>query len=195
MATAVRRETVATDESLRSRVDHASGIAWSSFVCPWLRGSLRDVIWSFAWGIQPTRDRLNSWDITSTDACPYCGQRETNQHVLFECRIPRTFWHLVRRSTSVLCPVQFSQRYPNRLSVLLTACGASVLWEARCKAVARRQRNTPIYLLVRKARTLLTNELQCELLALGDDEFLRRWRFHPSLHVHSGCVTVKGAAP
>lgn len=195
MAKVVLQDSAATADSLRRRVDYASGVSWTSFACPWLPGHLRDIVWSFAWQILPTRDRLHVWNVTSTEACPYCGRRETNQHVLFECRISRLFWILVRRSTNILCPVRFNQRRPNRLSVLVTACGSAVLWKARCKAVAQRQRNTPIFLLVRQLRVAVTNHLQRELFAFGDGDFLRRWQFHPSILVQAGCVSVHGVPP
>lgn len=193
MAGTLLLDSISASESLRARVEYASGVTWTVFA--WLPGFLRDTVWSFAWGVQPTRDRLHSWNITATARCPYCSERETNMHVLFDCRIARIFWNLVRRNTNIVCPVRLNQRHPHRLSVLLTACGAVVLWEARCKAVAQRRRDVPIFGLVRRARIMLINELQRELFALGRDRFLRSWRFHPSLSAQGGCVTIRGTPP
>lgn len=170
--------------------------AWRSSVCSWLPAPLHDILWSFAWGIHPTRDRLHTWNVTPTNICTYCDSIETNRHVLLQCRVARIFWQLVRQSTNVVCPVPLDRRHrSHRISILVTACGAQILWSQRCRAVAQRRRNTPIFPLVRSLRLLVTSVLQRDLFALGEGDFLRRWPHHPSVSVVGGFITIAGVPP
>lgn len=166
---------------------------WRTLTCPGLPGSLFDVMWCFAWTIQPTRDHLFTWNLIASDACPYCGQTETNKHVLYECHTARIFWGHVRRNTNILCPVCLDRRRScHPVSMLATACGASVLWAARCRAVAQHRRSTPIFLLLRRFRVNLIGILQRDLFSLGQSGFESLWRTHPSVLVDGSCVRVAG---
>lgn len=193
MVQALLRDEVDSNDNWRERRLHATHIAWTRTVCSWLPPQLHDIMWCFAWNIHPTRNRLHAWNITSTNRCPYCDGVETNDHVLFACRTARIFWQLVRRSTNILCPVPFARRRScHRISVLTTACGAQVLWNWRCKAVAQRRRNAPMFLLLRNLRVRVACALQQDLFSLGEEGFRRRWGDHPSIHVQGMHVAVGG---
>ncbi|XP_064463044.1 uncharacterized protein LOC135373931 [Ornithodoros turicata] len=187
MSQAVLWSEVQVSANWIGRLQQVRTVRWASAIGSWLPAPLRDVVWNFAWGIHPTRDRLQTWNLTPTDNCV-----ETNYHVLFDCRIARISW----RHTNIICPVPLHRRQScHRISALLTACGAQVLWAARCKAVAQRLRNIPVFLLVRKLRVSVVAILQQVLFALGEDGFWRRWRDHPSVVIQDAYVSIVGALP
>lgn len=189
MAAAILLQDVSSGQQARA-------VSWSAVFCSWLPGDVRDIMRCFAWEVHPMRDRLRTRGVTATDSCTYCGGMEPNRHVLQDCRIARTFWVLVRRNTNIRCPVSlFRGRPHDRLSVLVTACGARVLWTARCRAAVQRRRTVPLFLLVHELRIAVINALQRELYALGARGFTDRWGSHPSINVSHGYTTLVGTAP
>ncbi|GAA0184442.1 hypothetical protein LIER_31730 [Lithospermum erythrorhizon] len=48
--------------------------------------------WLLCLGRLPTRDRLYSWEMLDEDKCCYCQERESNQHLFFECQYSAVVW-------------------------------------------------------------------------------------------------------
>lgn len=72
-------------------------VRWNQLTATTLPADVRDFGWLRGWGVLPTKDRLAAWGVAPSDRCPQCGQRETLQHAMFDCRVVKTFWTLLSR--------------------------------------------------------------------------------------------------
>lgn len=146
---------------------------WTAVSSPDLPSKVKDFHWQYQWGILPTRDRLERWDMVANDKCIYCAQTETNTHVVKECVVARTFWKLVGRLFGI--SIVRAPRRRDRFASLVYYSVSYVLWCFRNIAERSRQPNRAMYPRVRKLRVIIWGHLEEQLFKLGEAEFLRRW--------------------
>lgn len=146
---------------------------WTAVSSPDLPSKVKDFHWQYQWGILPTRDRLERWDMVANDKCIHCAQTETNTHVVKECVVARTFWKLVGRLFGI--SIVRAPRRRDRFASLVYYSVSYVLWCFRNIAERSRQPNRAMYPRVRKLRVIIWGHLEEQLFKLGEAEFLRRW--------------------
>lgn len=109
-----------------------------------LPGSTHDFMWQAWWDALPCLERLRRWDVVDRDACCFCGQSETMDHIFYQCRLSKIFWSRVSRALSLQCPMPWPalRAQPHtpvrRLCRVATFFGFEALWHARSRAVFRR---------------------------------------------------------
>lgn len=131
-----------------------------------------DFLWESCWKVLPTKDRLQRWGLVNNASCPNCDNSlESNDHVLHQCVVARTFWSLISR--------RYSFRAPNRartnIEHLVVALALFVIWKFRCRAVAQGRRIRPMHPRLHLLNRLIMQNLQTSLFTIGETEFLRHW--------------------
>lgn len=51
-------------------------------------------MWRVLRGVLPTREKIKSRGINIDEGCPFCGEVESIDHALINCRIARRVWSL-----------------------------------------------------------------------------------------------------
>ncbi|KAH7968437.1 hypothetical protein HPB52_008416 [Rhipicephalus sanguineus] len=151
---------------------------WKRITTAALPGHLRDFVWRLGWGLLPTRDRLQRWQVVRVSTCPNCAAVETNRHATLECAVARVFWRTVNagfRGQGVR-PFVANGRFPRgRFAALLIVTGLFSLWRNRCEAVAGNCRRRALWPILGRMRREILAFLSEEFFFLVEHEFLRHW--------------------
>ncbi|KAH9375536.1 hypothetical protein HPB48_014917 [Haemaphysalis longicornis] len=165
---------------------------WRMLINANVPGEAQDVTWKYGWSVLQTRMVLRRWGTTTTDKCVHCNQRETNEHAMVQCTVAKTFWLIVSRAYRQLGIRDFleGRRCPrNPLAVLTITIGLYVLWINTYTAVNQSRPRRNQWNLLMHMHRKLTENLEAELLFLGEEEFLRKWSC-PFIEVQNGRVHV-----
>ncbi|XP_058775926.1 uncharacterized protein LOC131650226 [Vicia villosa] len=80
-------------EAYKELQKHNSRVGWKSITYHNIaRPRAMFILWIACNGRLATKDRLRKIGILTDDACCFCQQHETIQHLLFECNRSRTIW-------------------------------------------------------------------------------------------------------
>lgn len=166
-------EQLAVKRLSAEQTRRARGADWKRLTSSVLPSDVRDFGWRRGWEVLPTREQLGRWGITPNSRCPQCGDRETLEHALRDCRVARTFWRLMTRMFGVSLGAHTRTR--DAFTCLLLGLGALVLWNKRGVASLRGRPHRAMYPLLTKVRARSLQHLENELATLGEEAFLRRW--------------------
>ncbi|KAH7976023.1 hypothetical protein HPB52_008227 [Rhipicephalus sanguineus] len=126
-------------------------------------------VWRCGWGLLPTHDRLQPWQVVRTSTCPNFVMVDTNRHATIECMVARLFG--MRPMLVFLYRVCEGSRF----TALLLVPGLLIFWRNRCEAVAGNGRRRALWPIFGRMRREILEFLSEELFFLGERECLRHW--------------------
>lgn len=163
--------------------------------CLLIESNRVDVLWQHQHEVLPVRERLRRLRISRTDACRACGDRETHQHVFFNCINAAAMWRKVASAFGIPTIGYETVKYFDPIPVptrkrpaflLLCAEVCYQLWAARTRSVYGASTGTLVG-VVQACRIALHARLQRELRAMGLEAFRGRWKVH-----HNVFLLVRG---